>query len=134
MSEQNNEQTALLKEIAKWVRFSGFKQVKEVLQTTLDDKKKIFAYHLSDGKTTSTVISQKTGINQPKISELWKEWLTLGLGESITASGGSRFKRSFDLKMFGIQVSEIKGEQQKPTTATEQRPAETEQQNQGGQS
>ena len=114
MSEQNNEQTALLKEIAKWVRFSGFKQVKEVLQTTLDDKKKIFAYHLSDGKTTSTVISQKTGINQPKISELWKEWLTLGLGESITASGGSRFKRSFDLKMFGMQVPEIKSEQQQP--------------------
>jgi len=119
MSEQNNEQTALLKEIAKWVRFSGFKQVKEVLQTTLDDEKKIFAYHLSDGKTTSTVISQKTGINQPKISELWKEWLTLGLGESITASGGSRFKRSFDLKMFGMQVPEIKSEQQKPEVQQE---------------
>ncbi len=112
MSDQNNEQTALLKEIAKWVRFSGFKQVKDVLETTFEkDNKKILVYHLSDGKTTSTVISQKTGINQPKITELWKEWLALGLGESITASGGSRFKRSFDLKMFGIQVPEIKSEQ-----------------------
>ena len=122
MSEQDNEQTALLKEIAKWVRFSGFKQVKEVLETTLEttldkDNKKILAYHLSDGKTTSTIISQKTGINQPKISELWKDWLTLGLGESVTASGGSRFKRSFDLKMFGIQVPEIKQKavEEKPT-------------------
>jgi len=119
MSEQNNEQTALLKEIAKWVRFSGFKQVKEVLQTSLDNEKKILAYHLSDGKTTSTVISQKTGINQPKVTELWKEWLTLGLGESITASGGSRFKRSFELKMFGIVVSDVKQiDVQLPTDST----------------
>ncbi len=108
MNDQNNEQTALLKEIAKWVRFSGFKQVKEVLETTFEkDNKKILAYHLSDGKTTSTIISQKTGINQPRVTELWKEWLALGLGESVTASGGSRFKRSFDLKMFGIQVPEV---------------------------
>lgn len=125
MSERNNEQTALLKEIAKWVRFSGFKQVKDVLQTTLDNEKKILAYHLSDGKTTSTVISQKTGINQPKVTELWKEWVTLGLGESITASGGSRFKRSFDLKMFGIVVSEVKRkDDQLPIDATESKTEE----------
>ena len=116
MSEQSNEEINLLREIAKWVRFTGFRQVKDVLETTLEkEQKKILAYHLSDGKNTSTIISQKTGINQSKITELWKEWLTLGLGESLTASGGSRFKRSFDLKMFGIQVPEIKSEQQQAT-------------------
>lgn len=108
MSNQNNEQIELLREIAKWMRFAGFKQVKDVLTSTLDGEKKILAYHLSDGKTTSTVISQLTGINQPRISELWKDWLSLGLGESISASGGSRFKKSFDLKMFGMIVSEVK--------------------------
>lgn len=108
MSEQNDEQIVLLKEIAKWVRFNGFNQVKDVLRTTLDNDKKILAYDLSDGKTTSTVIAQKTGINQQKITVLWKEWLTLGLGESISVSGGSRFKSSFDLKMFDIQIPEVK--------------------------
>ena len=113
MSEQNNEQTELLKEMVKWVRFSGMKQVKEVLSLTLNTEKKIIAYNYSDGKNTSTVISKMSGIAQPTISDLWKEWLSLGLGEAISASGGNRFKRSFDLKMFGIKVPEIK--QQTPT-------------------
>lgn len=116
MSEQKDEQTELLREIAKWVRFSGFGQVKTVLTTTLSDGKKVLAYHLSDGKNTSITISKLTGINQPKVTELWKEWLSLGLGESVSASGGSRFKKSFDLKMFGIAVPEIK-----PTGETEQK-------------
>lgn len=108
MSEQNNEQIELLREIAKWMRFSGFRQVKDVLTTTLDSDKKIVTYHLSDGKNTSTVISQLSGISQPKVTDLWKEWLSLGLGESISASGGGRFKKSFDLKIFGIVIPEIK--------------------------
>lgn len=108
MSDQNNEQTELLREMVKWVRFSGMKQVKEVLTSALNNEKKIIAYHYSDGKNTSTVISKLSGIAQPTISDLWKEWLSLGLGEAITASGGSRFKKSFDLKLFGIIVPEIK--------------------------
>ena len=110
MSDQINEQITVLKEIVKWVRFSGFNQVKDVLQITLENDKKILAYHLSDGRTTSVAISQKTGIRQQRITGLWKEWLVLGLGESIKARGGSRFKRSFDLKMFGITIPETKNE------------------------
>lgn len=111
MSEQDNEQIKLLREMVKWVRFSGMKQVKEVLTSALNTEKKIIAYHYSDGKNTSTVISKLSGIAQPNISDLWKEWLSLGLGEAISVSGGSRFKRSFDLKMFSITVPEVK---QKP--------------------
>ena len=117
MSEESQEQTRLLREIEKWLRFMGLGQAKTVLTTTLDNEKKILAYHLSDGKNTSTVIAGLTGINQSRVTELWKEWLSLGLGEPISASGGSRFKKSFDLKMFGIQVPEIKQKtvEEKPT-------------------
>ena len=62
-------------------------------------------------ESTSTIISKATGISQPRVTELWKDWLSLGLGESISASGGSRFKKSFELKMFGISVSEAKQKQ-----------------------
>ena len=110
------EQLELLRDIDKWLRFMGFKQVKDVLTTTLDDPKKAHTYHLSDGKNTSTIISKATGINQPRITELWKEWLSLGLGEPVSASGGSRFKHSFDLKMFNITLPEIK---QKSTKSKE---------------
>jgi len=35
---------------------------------------------------------------------MWQAWLKQGLGESIPVKGGSRFKRSFDLEAFGIQI------------------------------
>jgi len=108
MIKQRDEQTELLGEIVKWLRFSGMKQVKDTLNSTLNTGGKKLAYYLSDGKNTSTIISKYTGISQPTVSELWKGWLTLGLGEAITASGGSRFRKSFDLKMFGIVIPEVK--------------------------
>lgn len=108
MSDQNDKIVELLSEIIKWLRFMGLGQVKAVLPTALDSERKALAYHLSDGKNTSITISKLTGINQPKVTELWREWASLGLGESVSASGGSRFKKSFDLKMFGINVPEVK--------------------------
>ena len=121
MNERNDEQTELLKEMTMWLRFMGLEKAKTVLSITLDTEKKILVYHLSDGKNTSTTISNRVGLSQPRISELWKGWLSLGLGESISASGGSRFKRSFDLKMFGISIPEIKqksNESQESTAST----------------
>ena len=44
-----NEQILLLKEILKWIRFAGMKQVKEVLASVLDTQQKKLAYQLSDG-------------------------------------------------------------------------------------
>ena len=107
----SDEQTELLREMVRWMRFNGMKQVKEVLTSTLNTEKKIIAYHHSDGKNTSRDSAKLSGISQSVITELWKEWLSLGLGETISTSGGGRFKRSFDLKMFGIVVPETKEEE-----------------------
>ena len=108
MSNDKTEQTELLREITKWLRFLGMKEVKVVLKDTLNDEKKIIAYHHSDGKNTSRTISEISGMAYQTVSDLWKDWLSLGLGEPVSASGGSRFKKSFDLKMFGINVPETK--------------------------
>lgn len=118
MSKQNDEQIELLKEMVVWLRFMGLEKAKAVLSTTLDTEKKIQVYHLSDGKNTSTTIGNRVGLSQTRISELWKGWLSLGLGESISASGGSRFKRSFDLKMFGISIPEVKQKLSEPQEST----------------
>jgi hypothetical protein len=104
MKEQND----LLKEILKWMRFSGSNQVREILRSVLDNEKKKLAYFLSDGKNTTRVIAQIIGINQKQISEYWREWLIMGLGEALPTSGGNRFQHSFDLKMFGMTVPELK--------------------------
>lgn len=108
MSENKDESIELLRDMNKWLRFLGMKEVKVVLKETLNDDKKIIAYHYSDGKNTSRVISELSSLDQTTVSKLWKEWLSLGLGEAISASGGNRFKKSFDLKMFGITVPEVK--------------------------
>lgn len=104
----DNEQVGLMREMVMWLRFMGMDKAKSVLTTTLNNDKKIVAYNLSDGKNTSTSIANQVGLSQARISELWKEWLMVGIGESISASGGRRFKKSFDLKMFGIQIPNIK--------------------------
>lgn len=117
-----NEQIKLLREIAKWSRFMGFSQVKDILEYQLKEEKNALAYHLSDGTNTSRIIAKATGINRPKVIELWRAWMSLGLGEPVSASGGSRFKKSFDLKMFGISVPEVKqkqSEQENVAPATE---------------
>jgi len=104
----DNEQVGLMREMVMWLRFMGMDKAKSVLTTTLDNDKKIIAYNLSDGKNTSTTIANQVGFSQGSISELWKEWLMVGIGESISASGGGRFKKSFNLKMFGISVPDVK--------------------------
>jgi hypothetical protein len=108
LTDLMQEQIGLTKEMLKWLRFMGSNQVTAALNTTLTNDKLRLAYQLSDGKNTSTLISQLTGISQPRISELWKQWVLAGLGDTITASGGSRFRRAFDLKAIGIPVPEIK--------------------------
>jgi hypothetical protein len=120
MSEQNNEAIELQREMVRWLRLLGLEKAKTALSSTLDTEKKVLAYHLSDGKNTSTVIANLVGISQSRITDWWKEWLAVGLGESISASGGGRFRKSFDLKMFGIIVPEIKKlEETKPATESE---------------
>jgi hypothetical protein len=113
MSEQNDRIVELLEEIVKWVRVMGLGQVKATLPVALDTEKKALVYHLSDGKNSSVNIASLTGINQPRVTELWKEWASLGLGEQVSAKGGSRFKKSFDLKMFDISVPDTKNVMQK---------------------
>ncbi|MGH9993356.1 MAG: hypothetical protein ACREBU_01895 [Nitrososphaera sp.] len=108
LADLMQEQIGLTKEMLKWLRFMGSSQVTASLNTTLSNDKLRLAYQLSDGKNTSTLISQLTGISQPRISELWKQWVLAGLGDTMTASGGTRFRRAFDLKAIGIPVPEIR--------------------------
>jgi hypothetical protein len=108
MSQGNNEQTEILREILKWVRFAGSNQVKAVLESALNSEKKRLVYYLSDGKSTSRVIGEQANVDFRTISEWWKDWTLLGLGDGVTVSGGTRFRRSFDIKMYGMTVPAVK--------------------------
>lgn len=104
----------VLKEILRWVKFSGMKEVRTILTTVLDDNQKRVAYQLSDGTRGTVEIGKSVGIKSTAtVSKLWKQWVKLGLGESISVKGGERFRRSFDLEDFGIEVNS--GKANEPT-------------------
>lgn len=97
---------SVLKEILRWVKFSGMQEVKKILISTLDDEQKVAAYQLSDGERGLVEVGKVVGIKSAStLSRLWRSWAKLGLGEFVPVMGGERFKRSFDLDDFGIQIT-----------------------------
>lgn len=101
----DTEQTKLLKEILKWIKISGIKEVKSLLESLLANDSKKLIYYLSDGtKGTQEIAKIVGGLSHQTVANYWKEWEKSGLGESVSAMGGSRFKRSFDLEDFGMKV------------------------------
>jgi len=121
MASQESEQTGILREILKWVRFSGMKEVKTVLEGALDTDQKRTAYQASDGTRATREVATISGYgSKSTIETLWKKWRRLGLGESFQVmGGGERFKRSFDLEDFEIAVSSV------PQSASAQQPTRT---------
>lgn len=115
MNTQNDEQTRLLKEILKWIKFAGMKEVKGTLSSVIDSDQKKVVYQLSDGTRGTVEIAKLAGIGSNRtVADMWQIWLKFGLGESIPVKGGMRFKRSFDLTDFGIEVPLIKAGVEKP--------------------
>lgn len=105
--EQRLPETELtvLKEILRWVRFSGMKEVRSILESSLKDNQKRSVYQLSDGTRGTAEIGTIVGLGAETIRRLWMQWLRLGIGDSIPVKGGDRFKRSFNLEDLGIEVT-----------------------------
>jgi len=97
-----NDQIALLREIVKWLRFAGMKEVKTVLTSALDTEQKKLVYHLSDGGKSSLDIAQQSGVSDFTVRNYWKQWSKLGIVEAIKVGRGDRYVKTFDLEDFGI--------------------------------
>lgn len=105
---ETNEQTALLREIVKWMRFTGMKEVKSVLASALDTEQKKLIYHLSDGSKGSVEIAQQGGVSDFTVRNYWKQWSKLGIVEAMKVGRGDRFKKTFDLEDFGMEIPQAK--------------------------
>jgi hypothetical protein len=108
LSQETSEEAKILKEILKWIRFAGLKEVKAVLISELDTDQKKQVYQLSDGSKARAELVKLTGVSAGAISGYWKKWANLGLGEKLAVRGGERFARAFDLEDFSIAVLEPK--------------------------
>jgi len=120
---EENEQTNILREILKWTRFAGTRQVKEVLESVLNTPEKKLAYQLSDGSQGSREVAKLSGVGgHPKVLDLWKDWRKQGLGDTVGVQRGDRFKRAFDLNDFGIEYPTMQkpAPLQQPTTPVAQ--------------
>jgi hypothetical protein len=105
---EDSEQIALLREIAKWLRFAGMKEVKAVLTSALDTDQKKLVYHLSDGNNGSVEIAQQSGVSDFTVRSYWKQWSKVGIVEAIKVGRGDRYKKAFDLEDFGIDVPQAR--------------------------
>lgn len=108
MEQKLGEQTEILKEILKWIKFAGAKEVKNVLLATLDTEQKRLIYHLSDGDHGSLEIAKGAGTSDTTVRRNWASWARQGIVEPLKVRGGERYKKSFELEDFGIEVPQVK--------------------------
>jgi len=102
----SDENTVLLREILKWIRFSGMKEVRHVLNTVLDSLQKRRIYQLSDGDNSSRDIAKSADVSDATVRNYWRVWAKAGIVEPVKAGTGDRYKRTFDLEELGIDVIE----------------------------
>jgi len=104
-----DDQISLLKEILKWIKFAGMKEVRHVLEIELNTDERKIVYQTSDGTKGTVELAKLIGVKSNKtIDTMWDKWLKMNLGENIPVRGGERFKRLFDLEELGIDVPKIR--------------------------
>ena len=102
-------QTEILQEILKWTRFTGAKEVKNVLTAALDTEQKRLVYHLSDGNKGSVEVAKAANMSDSTVRRHWDSWARQGIVDSMKVRGGVRYKKSFELEDFGIEVPHATG-------------------------
>lgn len=119
MSAQMDELIAIMREILKWTKFAGAKEVRNVLTATLDSEQKRLVYHLSDGNNTIQKIVDTAGVSDGTVRNYWELWSRQGIVDPIKVQGGQRYKKSFDLDDFGITVPQPKAKKQTTEETTQ---------------
>jgi hypothetical protein len=78
MNPQNDEQTILLREIAKWIRFTGMNQVKAVLEAQLKEDSNKTIYQNSDGTKGTVELGKLVGLSKDAVHNRWELWAKMG--------------------------------------------------------
>ena len=100
-------QTKILMEILKWIKFSGMKEVRELLTNVLSTNTEKLMYELTDGEASTRDIAIKCNITHVTVGNYWQKWKVIGILESTEKYNGKRYKKICSLKEIGIEVPEI---------------------------
>jgi hypothetical protein len=120
MSAQMDELIGIMREMLKWTKFAGAKEVRNVLTATLDSEQKRLIYNLSDGNNGLVQIAQTADVNTETVRRYWLSWSRQGIVDAIKVQGGQRYKKSFDLEDFGIPVPQPKAKKQNTDESTQE--------------
>lgn len=101
------ELSSLLKEQLKWSRFTAMQAVKNTLISTLDTDEKKGVYHLSDGVRSTREIAGTANVSDKTVRNYWNSWNKVGIVEPLKAGTGERYKKSFNLEEFGIEIPKL---------------------------
>ena len=99
----------ILEEILRWIKFQGWRNVKDVLVDVLTDDLSKLIYHYSDGRS-SRKIAQKVSVSHSTVTRYWKKWAKVGIVEPVIVGGKTRYRKIFELEDFGIELPEIEKE------------------------
>ena len=91
-----------LDQLIKWTKFQGMQQVKQILETTLDNDDKKLVYELSDGRP-STSIATVTCVSDQTVRNYWKVWASMGILE-IHPEYKKRYRKIFSLEEGSIAI------------------------------
>ena len=110
MNNRINELIEILREILKWTKFAGAREVRNILLTALDTEQKRLIYHLSDGNRGSVEIAKAANVGDSTVRRYWGLWARQGIVELLKVRGGERYKKSFELEDFGFIIPQVKTE------------------------
>lgn len=108
MSDKMDELIEVMREILKWTKFAGAREVRNILTAVLDTEQKRLIYHLSDGNKGSVEIAKTANVGDSTVRRYWESWARQGIVESLKVRGGERYRKSFELEDFGIAVPQSK--------------------------
>lgn len=107
-AEKESEELKTMKEILKWIKITGMKEVKEVLVNSLRGDTRKLVYHYSDGTRGTKDFKDLVGVKSTRtVSDYWDTWKKTGIMGAISVKGEERGKKLFDLEDFGIEIPKI---------------------------
>jgi len=106
IEDKYDKMITFLEDIRKWIRFQGWRSVKEVLLDTLKTDEDKLVYQYSDGGS-SRAVAEKAPVSHKTVTKMWEKWAKIGIVEPMQVQRGTRYKRAFSLDEFGIEIPQI---------------------------
>jgi len=102
MSEDTLKDISMtLKQILKWTRFAGMRQLRDVLNQTLKTETELMVFELSDGTRGTREVAAASRTSHTTVGLYWKKWSKVGIVEPSSTYQG-RFQRICSLEEVGL--------------------------------